>query len=136
MSGLRTPAGLPPNLGGLKAVSQATTADPMLLLFKMPKFDLYDERGDLVAHLKGYCGEMRSVSVKDELLMACFSESFSGETLEWYIRQDASKWHAWGDLARDFIRHYRYNVDIIPDCSSLSRMEKKPKEGFKEFWFR
>jgi len=68
--------------------------------------------------------------------MAYFSESLSGETLEWYTHQDVSKWHAWGDMIQDFILHYQYNVDINPDRFSLSPMEKKPKESFREFWFR
>ncbi|XP_070022950.1 uncharacterized protein [Nicotiana sylvestris] len=104
--------------------------------FKMPKFDLYDGRGDPVAHLRGYCSEMRSVCGKDELLMAYFSKSLSGEALEWYTRQDVSKWHAWGDMAQDFVRHYQYNLDIIPDCSSTSQIEKKPEESFGEFWLK
>nr|XP_009793665.1 PREDICTED: uncharacterized protein LOC104240502 [Nicotiana sylvestris] len=104
--------------------------------FKTPKFDLYDGRGDPVAHLKGYCSEMRSVCRKDEFLMAYFSASLSGEALEWYTRQDVSKWHAWGDMNQDFVRHHQYNVCIIPDRSSLSQMEKKPEGSFGEFWLR
>ncbi|XP_070031893.1 uncharacterized protein [Nicotiana tomentosiformis] len=50
--------------------------------FKIPKFNLYDGRGDPVVHLRGYCSEMRSVGGKDKLLMAYFSESLSGAALE------------------------------------------------------
>ncbi|XP_070043007.1 uncharacterized protein [Nicotiana tomentosiformis] len=69
--------------------------------FKMPKFDLYDEHGDPVAHLRGFCSKMRGAGRKDELLMAYFSESLSGAALEWYTRQDASRWReqaAWVNL--------------------------------------
>ncbi|XP_070014282.1 uncharacterized protein [Nicotiana sylvestris] len=38
--------------------------------FKVPKFNLYDGCGDLVAHLRDYCNKMRSVGEKDDLLMA------------------------------------------------------------------
>ncbi|XP_070007244.1 uncharacterized protein [Nicotiana sylvestris] len=103
---------------------------------KIPKLNLYGGRGDPVAHLRGYCSEMRSVCGKDKVLMAYFSQSLSRAALEWYTYQDAGKWHAWGDLSHDFVRHYQYNVDIIPDRSSLSQIEKKLKEGFREFWFR
>ncbi|XP_070005522.1 uncharacterized protein [Nicotiana sylvestris] len=41
--------------------------------FKMPKFDLYNEHSDLVAHLRGFCSKMRGAGGKDELLMAYFS---------------------------------------------------------------
>ncbi|XP_070015743.1 uncharacterized protein [Nicotiana sylvestris] len=61
--------------------------------FKMPKFDLYDGHGDPVSHLRGYCNKMRGVEGKDELLMAYFSQSLSGVALEWYTRQDTSRWY-------------------------------------------
>jgi len=60
--------------------------------YKVPKFNLYDGCGDSVAHLRVYCGEMRSVGEKDNLLMAYFSKSPTGAALDWYIRQDVGKW--------------------------------------------
>ncbi|XP_070037187.1 uncharacterized protein [Nicotiana tomentosiformis] len=60
--------------------------------FKMPKFDPYDGHGDPVAHLRGFCSNMRGAGGKDELLMAYFSQSLSGAALEWYTRQDTSRW--------------------------------------------
>ncbi|XP_070055432.1 uncharacterized protein [Nicotiana tomentosiformis] len=102
----------------------------------MPKFNLYDGRGDPLAHLRGYCSEMISVGRKDELLITYFSESLSGATLEWYTHQSVSKWYAWDDMAQDFVRHFQYNIDIILDRSSLSKMEKKPEENFREFGLR
>jgi len=68
----------------------------LLAGYKMPKLDLYDGHGDSVAHLRGYCSKMRGADGNDKLLMAYFSQSFSREVLEWYTRQDISKWHAWG----------------------------------------
>jgi len=50
----------------------------------MPKFDLYNGHGDLVAHLRGFCSKIRGAGGKDELLMAYFSQSLSGAALEWY----------------------------------------------------
>ncbi|XP_070045058.1 uncharacterized protein [Nicotiana tomentosiformis] len=50
--------------------------------FKMPKFDPYDGHGDPVAHLRGFCSNMRGAGGKDELLMAYFSQSLSGAALE------------------------------------------------------
>ncbi|XP_070050449.1 uncharacterized protein [Nicotiana tomentosiformis] len=60
--------------------------------FKMPKFDPYNGHGDPVAHLRGFCSNMRGVGGKDELLMAYFNQSLSGAALEWYTRQDTSRW--------------------------------------------
>ncbi|XP_070036478.1 uncharacterized protein [Nicotiana tomentosiformis] len=104
--------------------------------FKMPKFDLYDGHGDHVAYLRGFCSKMRGAGGKDELLMAYFSQSLSGAALEWYTRQDASRWYTWDDLAQAFARHFQYNIDIVPDRLSLTKVEKKPSENFREYGFR
>ncbi|XP_070010379.1 uncharacterized protein [Nicotiana sylvestris] len=61
--------------------------------FKMPKFDLYDGKGDPVAHLRGFYSKMRGASGKEELLMAYFSLTLSGAALEWHTRQDHSRWY-------------------------------------------
>ncbi|XP_070007653.1 uncharacterized protein [Nicotiana sylvestris] len=96
------------NMQGLG--SQVSMAYKDLCLFpniQLPgKFDLYDGHGDTVAHLRGYCSKMRGAGGKDELLMAYFSQSLSGEALEWYTRQDASRWYTWDDLAQAFARHF------------------------------
>ncbi|XP_070028104.1 uncharacterized protein LOC107768811 isoform X2 [Nicotiana tabacum] len=104
--------------------------------FKVPQFNLYDGCGDLVAHLRDYCSEMRSVGEKDDLLMAYFSESLTGAALEWNNRQDIGKWPTLGDMAQDFVRYFQYKSSVTPDCSSLSKMEKKPEESFRKFGLR
>jgi len=74
--------------------------------FNVPKFNLYEGRGDPVAHLRGYCREMRSVGEKDDLMMAYFSGSLTGAALEWHNHQDVGKWHTLGDIAQDFVRYF------------------------------
>ncbi|XP_070050206.1 uncharacterized protein [Nicotiana tomentosiformis] len=102
----------------------------------MPKFDLYDGHGDPAAHLRGFCSKMRGAGGKDELLMAYFSQSLSGAALEWYTHQDATRWYIWDNLAQAFARHFQYNIEIIPDRLSLTKVEKKPSESFREYGFR
>ncbi|XP_070019431.1 uncharacterized protein [Nicotiana sylvestris] len=104
--------------------------------FKTPKFDLYDGHGDPVAHLRGYCSKMRGTGRKDKLLMAYFSQSLSGAALEWYTRQDASRWYTWDDMAQAFARHFQYNIDIVPDRLYLTKVENNPSESFREYGFR
>ncbi|XP_070005691.1 uncharacterized protein [Nicotiana sylvestris] len=87
--------------------------------FKTHKFDKYDGHGDPVAHLKRYCNQLRGAGGKEELLMAYFEESLIGIASEWFIDQDISHWH--------------YNIDIVPDCSSLVNIKKKPTESFREY---
>ncbi|KAH0763564.1 hypothetical protein KY290_019637 [Solanum tuberosum] len=36
-------------------------------------------------------------------------------------------------MAQDFVRQFQYNVDIMPDRSTLSNMRKKPNESFREY---
>ncbi|XP_070007413.1 uncharacterized protein [Nicotiana sylvestris] len=104
--------------------------------FKMPKFDLYNGHGDPVAHLRGFCSKMRGAGRKDELLMAYFSQSLSGSVLEWYTRQDHRRWYTWDDLAQAFACHFQYNLEIILDRLSLTKIEKKHNESFREYGFR
>ncbi|XP_070014861.1 uncharacterized protein [Nicotiana sylvestris] len=104
--------------------------------FKMPKFDLYDGHGDPVMQLRGFCSKMRGAGGRDELLMAYFSQSLSGSALEWYTRQDHSRWYTWDDLAQTFACHFHYNLEIVPDRLSLTKIEKKPEESFREYGFR
>ncbi|XP_070028731.1 uncharacterized protein [Nicotiana sylvestris] len=103
--------------------------------FKMSKFDLYDEHRDSVAYLRGLCSKRRGVSGKDKLLMAYFSHILSGSALEWYTRQDHRRWYTWDYLAQAFSRHFQYNIEIVPDCLSLIKIEKKPRESFREYGF-
>ncbi|XP_070014345.1 uncharacterized protein [Nicotiana sylvestris] len=104
--------------------------------FKMPKFDLYDGHGDPVAHLRGYCSKMRGAGGKDKLLIAYFSQSLNGASLEWYTRQDASRWYTWDNMAQAFARHFQYDIDIVLDRPYLTKVEKKPSESFREYGFR
>ena len=56
--------------------------------FKTPMFEKYDGHGDLIAHLKRYCNQLRGAEGKEELLMAYFGESLIGIASEWFIDQD------------------------------------------------
>ncbi|XP_060177795.1 uncharacterized protein LOC132607732 [Lycium barbarum] len=36
-------------------------------------------------------------------------------------------------MVQDFVRQFRYNIDIVPDRNSLTSMKKKPTESFREY---
>ncbi|XP_070011404.1 uncharacterized protein [Nicotiana sylvestris] len=101
----------------------------------MPKFDLYEGHGDPMAHLRGFYSKIRGAGGKDELLIAYFGQSLSGSALEWYTRQDPSRWYTWDDLAQVFAGHFQYNLEIVPDRLTLLKLEKRPGESFREFGF-
>ncbi|XP_070025217.1 uncharacterized protein [Nicotiana sylvestris] len=108
----------------------------LLAGFKMPKFDLYDGHDDPITHLRGFCSKMRGAGGKDELLMAYFSQSLSGSALEWYTQQDHGRWYTWDDLAQAFACYFQYNLEVIPDRLSLTKLEKKHSKSFREYGFR
>ncbi|XP_060182014.1 uncharacterized protein LOC132611629 [Lycium barbarum] len=104
--------------------------------FKTPKFDKYDGHGDPVAHLKRYCNQLRGAGGKDEMLMAYFSDSLTGIASDWFADQDVIKWHIWDDMAQEFVRQFQYNIDIAPDKMSMTKVQKKSTESFREFAIR
>ncbi|XP_070006562.1 uncharacterized protein LOC107769709 [Nicotiana tabacum] len=101
--------------------------------FKTPKFEKYDGHGDLIAHLKRYCNQLRGAGRNEELLMAYFGESLTGLVSEWFMDQDTSHWYVWDDMAQAFVKQFQYNIDIAPYRISLSNLKKKPTESFKEY---
>ncbi|XP_075096056.1 uncharacterized protein LOC142174182 [Nicotiana tabacum] len=101
--------------------------------FKTPKFEKYDGHGDPIAHMKRYCNQLRGAGRNEELLMAYFRESLTRVASEWFLDQDTSRWYVWDDMAQAFVKQFQYNIDIAPDCNSLSNLKKKPSESFREY---
>ncbi|KAK4724090.1 hypothetical protein R3W88_026869 [Solanum pinnatisectum] len=104
--------------------------------FKTPKFEKYNGHGDPVAHLKRYCNQLRGAGSKEELFMAYFGEILMGIAIEWFIDQDTYNCHTWDDLARCFVQQFKYNIDIVPDRTSLANIRKKTTESFREYAIR
>jgi hypothetical protein len=69
----------------------------------------------------------------EKLLMHFFQDSLSGATLSWYMRLDNTKIQRWKDLVDAFVKQYKYNMDIAPDRTSLSNIEKKDKESITKY---
>ncbi|XP_075081348.1 uncharacterized protein LOC142166305 [Nicotiana tabacum] len=101
--------------------------------FKTPKFEKYDGHGDPIAHLKRYCNQLRGAGRNEELLMAYFGESLTGVASEWFMDQDTSRWYVWDDMTQASVKQFQYNIDIAPDCNSLSNLKKKPIESFMDY---
>jgi hypothetical protein len=49
------------------------------------------------------------------------------------MRLDNTRIHTWKDLVDAFIKQYKYNMDIAPDRTSLSNLEKGDKESIREY---
>jgi hypothetical protein len=49
------------------------------------------------------------------------------------MRLDNNKIRRWKDLVDAFIKQYKYNMDIAPDMTNLSNLEKSDKESIREY---
>jgi hypothetical protein len=49
------------------------------------------------------------------------------------MRFDNTKIRRWKDLVDTFIKQYKYNMDIAPNRTSLSNLEKRDKESIREY---
>ena len=101
--------------------------------FRVPEFIKYTGTQCPVTHLKSYCNKMAEVVHDEKLLMHFFQDSLSGAALSWYMRLDNTRIHTWKDLVDAFIKQYKYNMDIAPDRTSLSNLEKGDKESIREY---
>jgi len=99
--------------------------------FRVPKFIKYSGIQCPMTHLKSYYNKMTEVVHDEKLLMHFFQDN--GATLSWYIRLDNIKIRRWKDLVDAFIKQYKYNVDIAPDRTNLSSLEKGDKESVREY---
>jgi hypothetical protein len=105
----------------------------VLKKFRVPKFIKYSGTQCPMTHLKSYCNKMAEVMHDEKLLMHFFQDSLSGATLNWYMRLDNTKIRRWKYLVDAFVKQYKYNMDIAPDRTSLSNLEKKDKESIREY---
>ncbi|KAG5611331.1 hypothetical protein H5410_022612 [Solanum commersonii] len=82
--------------------------------FKIPKFNMFNGRGDPIAYLKDFCSRLVGLENNEHLLMRLFIQSLSGIALTWYVKQDFDKWLAWEDMAQDFVEQHKFNTKIDP----------------------
>ncbi|XP_059295553.1 uncharacterized protein LOC132048889 [Lycium ferocissimum] len=87
--------------------------------YKIPKFEKFDGSGNPFFHLKVYCEKLIGVGKNEGIRVKLFNQSLSGKALEWYSKQDTTKWRTWDDLANAFVDHYKFHVEIAPDLFQL-----------------
>jgi hypothetical protein len=101
--------------------------------FRVPEFIKYTGTQCPMTPLKSYCNKMTEVVHDEKLLMHFLQDSLSGAALSWYMRLDNTKIRKWKDLVDAFVKQYKYNMDIAPDRTSLSNLEKRDKESIREY---
>ena len=60
----------------------------------------------------------------------------SVKALEWYSKQDATKWHTWDDLAKAFMDQHRFHAEITHDRISIRKLKQNAFELFREYAIR
>ncbi|XP_069145552.1 uncharacterized protein [Solanum lycopersicum] len=104
--------------------------------YKIPKFEKFSGSGNPFFHLKIYCEKLVGVGNNEGIRIKCFNQSLTGKALEWYSKQDVTKWRTWDDLANAFVDHYKFHVKIAPDRISITKMKPKSTECFREYAIR
>lgn len=69
----------------------------------------------------------------DALLIHCFQDCLSGESLDWYMGLERSKIWTWKDLFDAFLKQYKYNLDMAPTRLQLQNQAQRNNESFKEY---
>lgn len=87
--------------------------------FKMPKFNTFNGDGNFLFHFRAYYDQLIRVEKNEAILMQHFSQSLSGEYLDWFTSQEIEQWLNWNALVSDFIERFAYNIEIIHDQYSL-----------------
>ncbi|XP_049388071.1 uncharacterized protein LOC125852375 [Solanum stenotomum] len=104
--------------------------------YKIPKFEKFSGSGNPFFHLKIYCEKLIGVGNNEGIRIKLFNQSLTGKALEWYSKQDVTKWRTWDDLANAFVDHYKFHVEIAPDRISITKLKPKSTECFREYAIR
>ncbi|XP_075110577.1 uncharacterized protein LOC142181560 [Nicotiana tabacum] len=105
----------------------------LLAGYKVPKFDMFDRKGNPRAHLRLYCDKLVGVEKDEAIMMKLFIRSLTREALDWYTSQDPKKWRNWRVMAQEFMDRFRFNTETNPDRFYLMTLKKKTTESFREY---
>ena len=62
-----------------------------------------------------------------------FYDSLTGASARWYMKLKKDQIRTWKDLARAFLKRYKYLLETAPDRMTLQCMKKRPEENYKEY---
>ena len=72
----------------------------------------------------------------EDLLIHVFYDSLAGAAVQWYMGLKRDQIRTWRDLAREFLKRYKYMLETTPDRLTLQSMKKGPNEGYREYAVR
>ncbi|KAG5621726.1 hypothetical protein H5410_006944 [Solanum commersonii] len=106
--------------------SQSVRYEKLCTFPEIPKFEKFSGSGNPFFHLKIYCEKLIGVGKNEGLRIKLFNQSLTGKALEWYLKQDVTKWRTWDD-------HYMFHVEIAPDKIFITKLKPKSTECFREY---
>ena len=69
----------------------------------------------------------------EDLLIYVFYESLIGTIAQWYMELKKDQIRTWRDLAREFLKRYKYMLETTPDRLTLQCMKKRPEGNYREY---
>jgi len=69
------------------------------------------------SHLTMYCRKMAAHAHNEKLLIHYFQDSLGGVALNWYMHLEPTRISLWKDLVYAFLKQYKYNMDMAPECN-------------------
>lgn len=55
----------------------------------------------------------------EKLMMHNFQDNISGTSLDWYMQMERIHIKTWEDLDNSFLKKYKYNWNMDPNCMQL-----------------
>ena len=80
--------------------------------FKMPSLDKFDGTSCPKAYLKMYTRALQPLGATEELLAQIFQNTLTGAALRWFLNLEDSRIPTWEDIANEFYRQYKYNIEV------------------------
>lgn len=68
---------------------------------------------------------MAAYLANEKLMMHSFQDSLSGASLDWYMQLERTHIDTWEDLAKSFLRQYKYNLDMTPNNMQLQNLSQR-----------
>ncbi|RDX75797.1 hypothetical protein CR513_44280, partial [Mucuna pruriens] len=87
--------------------------------FKTPKFNKYKGSSCPRVHMAMYCRKMVAYIYDDKILVHFFQDNLTGVALSWYVSLERGRIKTWRELAKAFLKQYKYNKDMTSDRSRL-----------------
>ena len=83
-----------------------------------------------------YCNRMAGHAHNEHLLIHVFYDSLIGAAAQWYMKLKKDQICTWRDLARAFLKRYKYMLETTPDRLTFQSMKKGPDEDYREYAIR